>query len=36
MMRRVSDAEWEVLRVLWAAGEASAADIVSALQATTS
>lgn len=32
---KVSDAEWEVLRVLWARGEASAADIVSALGETT-
>lgn len=32
---KVSDAEWEVLRVLWGQGELSAAAIVSALDATT-
>ncbi len=32
---RISDAEWAVLRVLWARQEASGADIVGTLQETT-
>ena len=32
---RVSDAEWEVLRVLWECHEAPAAEVVAALQQTT-
>lgn len=32
---RISDAEWAVLRVLWARQEALGADIVAALQDTT-
>lgn len=32
---RISDAEWAVLRVLWARQEALGADIVAALQETT-
>ncbi len=32
---RISDAEWAVLRALWARREAVAADIVAALQETT-
>lgn len=33
---RVSDAEWEVLRVLWDHGEVSSADVVFDLQRVTS
>lgn len=36
MSVRISDAEWEVLHILWARSEASAADIVAALETTTS
>ncbi len=35
MPARVSDAEWEILRFLWANGEATAAEVVAALQETT-
>lgn len=34
-MPRISDAEWKVLRVLWAREQASGADIVATLQKTT-
>ncbi len=34
-MPRVSDAEWEVLRVLWTQNEASGTEVVSVLQKTT-
>ena len=35
MPARVSDAEWEVLRVLWTQPETTAVEIVAALQQTT-